>query len=334
MLGLFVHFGPYSVYGCDDLSSTITPQKRGAEWFLQRLLTAQAREADNRAKGVEDDPKKRFPLRESRWEAAVAKFKEIHGEAAFSSPDFIREAYFTHGGGSLPQTTEEAQAVVSSWFDLLERIGGKTLIFTAKHHDGWCMWPTKTTSLRTEVNWVELAKNEATRRDLQIGFYFSWYEFGKSCTIDFIKRITLPQIHELLEYYPDIMWFDGSWEMKTRFAMKAVTEVCGILQGKFIEFNQRLHADSPSSPSSTFDTFEQTHPTEAIEGWWTECVFTVGQSWGHVQGNQRFKTGVELKALWNEAVKMKCFRVMFNVGPMGNGMVDPKESTPLLEAFR
>lgn len=257
MLGLFVHFGPYSAYGCDDLTSTDTPQKRGSEWFLQRLLTAQAREAENRAKGIEDDPKKRFPLRESRREAAVAKFKEIHGEEAFSSADCIRETYFIYGGGSLPQTSEEAQAVVSSWYDLLEKIGGKTLIFTAKHHDGWCMWPTKTTtSLRTEVNWIELLKNEATRRDLQFGVYFSWYEFGKSCTVDFLQKTVIPQVHELIEYHPDIMWFDGSWVMKTLAAARAVKGVCETLQEKSIEFNDRLHSKPELIPlAPMFKTF-------------------------------------------------------------------------------
>jgi len=334
MLGLFIHFGPYSVYGYDDLTSTPAPQKRGAEWFLQRLLTAQAREADNRAKGVEDDPKKRFPIREGRWEGAVARFKDIHGEDDFATADSIKRAYFTHGGGGLPQTSEKAQAVVSSWFDLLQKIGGKTLIFTAKHHDGWCMWPTKTTPLRTEVNWVELVKNEATRRDLQFGFYFSWYEFGKSCTVDFIEKTLLPQICELVKYYPDIMWFDGSWEMKTTAAAKAVGKVCEGLQKKLIEFNDRLH----SKPGlveipPTFKTFEQTFPVEVDEDTPIECLHTVGQSWGHVNGSQRFKTGVELKAILAQATEKGCFRTMFNIGPMGDGTIDPREATPLVEAF-
>ena len=54
------------------------------------------------------------------------------------------------------------------------------------------------------------------------------------------------------------------------------------------------------------------------------------------------QNGVELKAILAQATEKGCFRMMFNIGPMGDGTIDPREATscrglrlegPLVEAL-
>lgn len=100
--------------------------------------------------------------------------------------------------------------------------GGMTgMIYTAKHHDGWCSWPTKTTEHSIKKSpWKngkgDVVKEFATackKYGIKFGTYLSPWdrnhpEYGRE---GYIKAY-YGQIEELLTNYGDIfeIWFDGA----------------------------------------------------------------------------------------------------------------------------
>ncbi|MFA6702394.1 MAG: alpha-L-fucosidase [Dysgonamonadaceae bacterium] len=108
------------------------------------------------------------------------------------------------------------------WVSNLKETGFKMVILTAKHHDGFCLWPTKTTNHSVEFSsWrdgqgdvVREVKNACDKFDMKFGVYLSpWdrnapnYGDSKAYNTMFINQLT-----ELLSNYGEIheVWFDGA----------------------------------------------------------------------------------------------------------------------------
>lgn len=119
------------------------------------------------------------------------------------------------------------------WISVAEMIGAKYAVLVCKHHDGYCLWDTKTTDanvmnspLKRDVvgEFVAACRN----KDIAVGTYLSimdvhedkWeqvygsqsdmpgYPEGIPHILDFTTRQSLELIRK---YNPDIMWYDGQW---------------------------------------------------------------------------------------------------------------------------
>jgi alpha-L-fucosidase len=100
--------------------------------------------------------------------------------------------------------------------------GAKALVLTAKHHDGFCLWPTKTTThsvasapWRSGRGDVVRELVDACRADgLRVGLYLSPWDRNNPTYGDSPKYNDLycDQLTELLTHYGDIaeVWFDGA----------------------------------------------------------------------------------------------------------------------------
>lgn len=109
-----------------------------------------------------------------------------------------------------------SQLDCGQWMDAAKAAGCKYTILTAKHHDGFCLWPTKYTeySVKNATVTTDVCKqfaDSARSRGLRVGFYYSMKDLTNGYALDFVKG----QLRELLTNYGDILclWFDGwGWE--------------------------------------------------------------------------------------------------------------------------
>ena len=135
-----------------------------------------------------------------------------------------------------------------AWAKQAKQMGAKYMIFTTKHHDGFCMWPSKYTEYTIantpyKKDIVKEIVDAYSAEGIDVHLYFSiidWnhpgYQVGApkdeflrnndwanyrpfateadSIRYQHFKAFTRNQLIELLDNYPKIkgLWFDGSWD--------------------------------------------------------------------------------------------------------------------------
>lgn len=106
------------------------------------------------------------------------------------------------------------------WTRILKEAGFKTVILTAKHHDGFCLWPTGTTDFSVKKSkWLnghgDVVRDVARacrEEGLEFGFYLSpWDRHEKSYGTEAYNEFFRRQLRELLTEYGPVaeVWFDG-----------------------------------------------------------------------------------------------------------------------------
>jgi alpha-L-fucosidase len=108
------------------------------------------------------------------------------------------------------------------WVKLAKEAGFKYFVLTAKHHDGFCLWPTKTTDYSVKSSpWkngegdvvLECAK-ACQEEDMPFGVYISPWDRHEKCYPDKEKYddFYCEQLTEILTQYGPIVevWFDGA----------------------------------------------------------------------------------------------------------------------------
>ncbi len=135
----------------------------------------------------------------------------------------------------IPQWKAEAYNP-NEWAKFAKKMGAKYMFITSKHHDGFCLWPTK----YTDRNAMKMGPKKdilgqyfaaARKEGLKVGLYYSLYEWnnplytGKDIPYAGLKKVNnyvddfmIPQIRELIDlYHPDFFFFDGEWDHPESF---------------------------------------------------------------------------------------------------------------------
>ncbi len=121
-----------------------------------------------------------------------------------------------------PRRFDPSALDARQWTGAARAAGFKSVILTAKHHDGFCLWPTRTTSHSVAASpWRNGAGDlvrefvNACRADgLKPGLYLSPWDRHEPSYGDSPRYndLYLAQLTELLTQYGDIheVWFDGA----------------------------------------------------------------------------------------------------------------------------
>lgn len=126
------------------------------------------------------------------------------------------------GYGNTPVSTFAPKHLdTDQWVRTLKAAGMKAVILTAKHHDGFCLWPTKTTDYSVKYSpWKngkgDLVKDlvaSCRRYGLRFGLYLSpWDRHHAEYGREGYQRAFHEQIRELTTQYGELFeyWFDGA----------------------------------------------------------------------------------------------------------------------------
>ena len=235
----------------------------------------------------------------------------------------------------------------AEWLDLAQRNGMEYVVFTAKHHDGFCMWDTK----ETEFNVMhtpygrdvlrELA-DECYRRRMPLVLYYSvvdWHHpnypnLGRhhelvtdpvhhdvNRYLQFLKN----QLRELCTDYGEIhgIW----WDMNVpEIHDPSVNAMIRELQPAAVINNRGCDAGDFSTPERHFQkdpTLPFANPTEA-------CNSVGVNSWGYRVREDYYTAGaLERQLASNMALGGN---YLLNVGPKPDGTI-PEEAAALLESI-
>jgi len=125
-------------------------------------------------------------------------------------------------GNESPELFNPAALDAEQWVRVLHDAGMKMVIITAKHHDGFCLWPTKTTSHSVSSSpWkdgkgdvVREMKDACDKYGMRFGVYLSPWDRNATCYGDSpaYNKFFMEQLTELLTWYGkvDEVWFDGA----------------------------------------------------------------------------------------------------------------------------
>lgn len=124
-------------------------------------------------------------------------------------------------GNEDPKLFNPTKLDCRQWARICKEAGMKGIIFTAKHHSGFCLWPSKYTEYSVKnAPWrngkgdiVREMANACKEYGLKFGVYLSPWDrnhpdYGKPEYITYFRN----QLQELLTNYGDIfeVWFDGA----------------------------------------------------------------------------------------------------------------------------
>jgi len=354
-LGIFIHWGPYSVPGWAPRSGNlreVIAQHGDAHWFSHNPYA----EWYCQTMQIDGSPTHRHHL-------------ETYGA----------HTPYTAFGPQFNAAAREWEP--STWANLFRRAGARYVVMVAKHHDGFLMWPSVAPNphklgWRAERDCVGELTAAVRARGMRMGLYYSGgldFTFKDVVIRDFADMLTaIPNDpayaayadahwRELIERYaPSVLWNDIGYpalaDLPALFAhyYNAIPE--GVVNDRFTQINLtgfknlsglvrklirwiiRRALTHPQSliarlqtggAHNDFRTPEYATYAKATAKKW-EATRGIGHSFGYNR-NERPEDLISVKDLVHLLVDVvsKNGNLLLNVGPMADGTIPPEQEARL-----
>lgn len=247
-----------------------------------------------------------------------------------------------------------------AWVLLAKKAGMKYIVITAKHHDGFALWPSAVNDWNIAAtpykkDLLKPLAEACKKHGIKLGFYYSqamdWNNGGacsqnpdnKRTMDEYVEQIAVPQVRELLTNYGDapvILWWDTPAAMNEERAAKIIEPLklkpgiihnnrllkvapCGVVDMEALKSGKRApYAGDTETP-------EQHIPATGLGDHDWEACMTINNTWGYKSDDDNWKsTKVLLQNLIDIASKGGNY--LLNVGPTGEGLI-PQASVERLE---
>ncbi len=237
------------------------------------------------------------------------------------------------------------------WADVFEDAGMKYMIFTTKHHDGFCMFDSeysdftvaKTGPFATDPR-RDIAKHvfDAFRpKDFMIGAYFSkpdwhckwfwnpyyatpdrhvnykvdkhpdWWENYVTFTKNQLGELTGGRYGQL-----DILWLDGGWIRGDQVGLNEILPEARRVSPGLICVDRTI-----KGPNENYQTPEQSVPAVQIDHPWESCM-TMGTRWGWSE-DQNYKSARRIIGILAE-ITAKGGSLALGIGPTPQGLIEDR----------
>jgi alpha-L-fucosidase len=262
------------------------------------------------------------------WNVDATLGAVISHSLAASAPDYA-ERYFR----DLPGFFDPVRFEPTHWAKLAKLAGMKYVVFTAKHHAGFCMWDTKTTDFNV-MNTpykrdILAALVKAFRAEgIAIGIYFSPEDFHYFHRNKIpIGRLQHPQHYPVNN--PGLMAYDKAQlrELLTQYGKIDILFIDGPGDG-LREYAWSILPDLVIT-RDLMNTPEQTTPDTPLPRPWEAC-YTMGTDWGYKPTNDPHKSGTQVINMLLE-IRAKGGNFLLNVGPMPDGTIEQEQEDILRE---
>ena len=248
------------------------------------------------------------------------------------------------------------------WVRLIKSAGMRYIIITSKHHDGFAIWPSDVNSYNirdvSHFNRDPLKElvDAARSQGLHVGFYYShafdwqdpnapgndwdynnpggdkqlyggvnWYNTHPELVPRIEKYVNgkaIPQLKELIaRYHPDILWFDTPTKLpffEQAAIVKAVREA-----GPDVVINGRAARSESVNLGDYLNTADRPAELRPTAGDW-EAIPTTNESYGWNRLDHTHKpVDYFIQLLAKSAAKGG--NILLNIGPRGDGTIDPPD---------
>ena len=244
-----------------------------------------------------------------------------------ASKDYVDRFY-----EELPKTLNPKKWDFDHLAELARLAGFQYAVFTTKHHNGFCLWDSKTTdfNIMNTPYGKDLVKQyaEAFRKQgIKVGLYFSPEDFRylRSQGLTITRTPLEPYSKEVMEGYRQLLT-DQMTELMTNFGKIDVM----FFDGGEIMYNEEGESLQQLCMRVAWDlqpgilitrgaipTPEQQLPGVGVDFAWEGCI-TLGTAWQYQPTNETYKTGLHVIRLLTET-RAKGGSLLLNIGPDANG---------------
>ncbi|XP_026329130.1 tissue alpha-L-fucosidase-like [Hyposmocoma kahamanoa] len=237
------------------------------------------------------------------------------------------------------------------WAELFAKSGAQYVVLTAKHHDGFALFPSRVPNWNSvdvgpKKDIVRLLSDSVRKYNMKFGIYYSlieWfndmYEADKKreySTSLYTDNIVWPDIKQLVnDYRPSVLWADGEWEATDTY-WKSTNLLAWLYNESPVKneivVNDRWGPATGCTHGDFFNCKDRFNPKILLNHKW-ENAFTIDMRSWSFRENMLPSEVMRIDQILEKVIStVSCGgNALINVGPTKDGIIVPKFKQLLLE---